>query len=61
MREEECPKCGVERPFIRVEGLKESDLTKKLDPILLQPHLECYVCGHPTPIMEIVIDGGDRE
>jgi len=52
MRQEECPKCGVERPFIRVEGLKESDSTKKLDPILLHPHLECYVCGHPTPIME---------
>lgn len=54
MEEIECPQCGVMRPFIRVEGLKRFNSLKKLDPILLQPHLECYVCGHPSPITEIV-------
>lgn len=51
-----CAKCEIETPHIKIQrdvrpnGFKELELVKLLNSV----HLECYVCGTPSPCLESV-------
>jgi len=57
MKMQECPNCGIKTPHVKVkrEIKPESFQDLRNIELLNRVHLECYVCGYPSPCFESIV------
>lgn len=56
MKMQECPKCEIVTPHIKTKRYVVPSTFEDLEntALLNKVHLECYVCGYPSPCFESI-------